>query len=56
MMGYSPVIVLLRNVNFCLIGVAYVAAMGNQWTTFFFIVSSLTPYGVKFLQCLGSSR
>ena len=30
--------------------VAYVAAMGNQWTTFFFIVSSLTPYGVKLLQ------
>ena len=28
---------------------------GNQWTTFFFIVSSLTLYGVKFLQCLGSS-
>ena len=30
--------------------VAYVAAMGNQWTTFFFIVSSLTPYAVKLLQ------
>ena len=55
MMGYSPLIILLRKVSLWLIGVTYVAAMGNQWTTFFFIVSFLTLYGVKFLQCLGSS-
>ena len=53
MMGYSPLTTLLRKVSFWLIGVACVVAMGNQWTTFFFIVSSLMPYGVKFLQCLG---
>ena len=53
MMGYSPLTTLLRKVSVWLIGVAYVAAMGNQWTIFFFIVSSLMPYGVKFLQCLG---
>ena len=54
-MGYSSLIILLRKVSLWLISVAYVAAMENQWTTFFFIVSSLTPYGVKFLQCLRSS-
>ena len=53
MMGYSPLTTLLRKVSFWLIGVACVVAMRNQWTTFFFIVSSLMPYGVKFLQCLG---
>ena len=53
MMGYSLLTTLLRNVSFWLIGVACVVVMGNQWTTFFFIVSSLMPYGVKFLQCLG---
>ena len=53
MMGYSPLITLLRKVSFWLIGVVCVVVMGNQWTTFFFIVSSLMPYGVKFLQCLG---
>ena len=53
MMGYSPLITLLRKVSFWLIGVVCVVVMGNQWSTFFFIVSSLMPYGVKFLQCLG---
>ena len=48
MMGYSPLTTLLRKVNFWLIGVACVVAIENQWTTFFFIVSSLMPYGVKF--------
>ena len=48
-------IILLREVNPWLIGVVYAAAMGNQWITFFFIVNFLTPYGVKLLQCLGSS-
>lgn len=52
-MGYSPLTTLLRKVSFWLISVACVVAMGNQWTTFFFIVSSLMPYGVKFLQCSG---
>ena len=53
MMGYSPLITLLRKVSFWLIDVVCAAAMGNQWTTFFFIVSSLMPFGVKFVQCLG---
>ena len=53
MMGYSPLTTLLRKVSFWLIDVVYVSAMGNQWTTFFFTVSSLMPDGVKFLQCLG---
>ena len=53
MMGYSPLTTLLRKVSFWLIGVACVVVMENQWTTFFFIVSSLMSYGVKFLQCLG---
>ena len=48
MMGYSLLTTLLRKVSFWLIGVACVVVMGNQWTTFFFIVSSLMPYGVKF--------
>ena len=55
LMGYSPLIILLREASPWLIGVVYAAAMGNQWITFFFIVNFLTPYGVKLLQCLGSS-
>ena len=55
MMGYSPLIILLREVSPWLIDVVYAAAMENQWITFFFIVSFLTPYGVKLLQCLGST-
>ena len=53
MMGYSPLITLLGKVSFWLIGVICVVVIGNQWITFFFIVSSVMPYGVKFLQCLG---
>ena len=53
MMGYSPLIILLREVSPWLIDAVY--AMENQWITFFFIVSFLTPYGVKLLQCLGST-
>ena len=55
MMEHSPLIILLREVSLWLIGVVYAATMGNQQITFFFIVSFLMPYGVKLLQCLGSS-
>ena len=55
MIGYSLLIIFLRDGSLWLIGVVYAATMGNQWITFFSIVSFLTPYNVKILQCLRSS-
>ena len=55
MMGYSPLIILLREVSPWLIDAVYAAAMENQWITFFFIVSFLMPYGVQLSKYLGFS-
>ena len=49
-MGYSPLIILLREVSPWLIGVACVVVMGNLWTIFF--ASLLVLFGVKYLTWL----
>ena len=48
LMGYSPLIILLREVSPLLIGVACVGVMGKLWTISYFIVSWLMLFGVKF--------
>jgi len=53
-MGYSPLIILLREVSPWLIDASYTFVMGNL-DHHYFIESFLMPYGVQLSKCLGFS-